>query len=577
MSTDPAYIPPRKKHSVMWWLGGIFLLLLFLFIFQLLGPNPRIIVSPQTTYITEPLGPDGLPDYEKYVLDLYREGATPENNAAIPLLRALWPGELDPSQYAAVVTELGLEQIPSGDEALVQLHDKTNRDRVAEWLLERAGADAAGAESFAGQTDAYAADPDTVIDQTMSRPWTSDQIPPLGKWVAVNEGPLDMIVEASRRARYYQPSPTLINDRRDLLVEVLLPHVQSVRSAGRALSARAMWHVGEGRPMDAWQDLLALHRLARLVGQGRTLVEQLVAMALNGIACEGTLALLHHGEVTGEQARQVMRDLATLKDFSAVPDSLDRMERTMYLDAITRFSRGNIQKQQAESVAEQLAFLSYVSVDWNIVLRKGNQYYDRCVAAARLSNRAAREQAFSQIEADLKRLEHDFRTPATLFSAAMSPSGRGDAVAAVMVSLFLPALDSAMGAQDRANTTLELTRLAAALAAYRAEQGEYPQQLGDLLPAVLEALPLDLYTAKSFLYKRTDDGYLLYSVGANGADDCGSSEQMNTFEGRSLDGLSETESERLRTKIPAGADDFSIRVPRPAFELPKTAPHVEEP
>jgi len=231
MSNDVPFTPPRKKHSIMWWLGGIFLLLLFLFIFQLFGPNPRIIVSPQTTYITEPLGPDGLPDYEKYVLDLYREGATPENNAAIPLLRALWPGELDPSQYAAVVTELGLEQIPSRDEALVQLHDKTNRDRVAEWLLERAGADAAGAESFAGQSDAYAADPDTVIDRTMSRPWTSDQIPPLGKWVAVNEGPLDMIVEASRRARYYQPSPTLINDRRDLLVEVLLPHVQSVRSA----------------------------------------------------------------------------------------------------------------------------------------------------------------------------------------------------------------------------------------------------------------------------------------------------------------------------------------------------------
>jgi hypothetical protein len=283
--------------------------------------------------------------------------------------------------------------------------------------------------------------------------------------------------------------------------------------------------------------------------------------------------LLHHGELTGEQARQVMRDLATLEDFSAVPDSLDRMDRAMYLDAITQFSRGKNQQQQAStSVAERLPFLSYVSVDWNIVLRKGNQYYDRCVAAARLPTRAAREQAFSQIEADLKRLEHDFRTPSTLFSAAISPAGRGDAVAAVMVSLFMPALDLAMGAQDRVNTMLELTRLAAALAVYRAEHGEYPQQLGDLVPGVLEAAHLDLYNAKPYLYQRTDDGYLLYSAGANGADEGGSNEQMSTLEGSPLEGLSQSESEELRTKIPAGADDISVRLPRPAFKLPPVAP-----
>jgi type II secretory pathway pseudopilin PulG len=561
----------------MWWLGGLFLVLLFLFIFQLFGPNPRIIVSPQTTYITKPLGPDGLPDYEQYVLDLHRDGVTPENNAGVLLLRALWPGELDPSQYAAVVTELGMEQMPSRDEALVPLHDNSNRERIAGWLSERARDNDAEIDSLEVETDSNAADPDTVIDQTMSRPWTSEQIPPLAEWIADNQRPLDMIVEASRRPRYYQPSPTLINNRRDLLIEVLLPHVQSARGAARALSARAMWHLGEGRHMDAWHDLLALHRLARLVGQGRTLVEQLVAIAISGIACDGTLTLLHHGELTVEQARQVMHDLATLENFSAVADSLDQMERTMYLDIITRFSRGYREKTQSGfGIDDQLSYLTYVAVDWNIVLRKGNQYYDRCVAAARLPTRAAREQAFSQFEGDVMRLQRDFSTPAALFSAAISPSARGDAVASIMLSLFLPALNSAMNAQDRGNTTLELTRLAAALAAYRAEHGEYPQQLDDLVPGVLEALPLDLYNAKAFLYKRTGDGYLLYSAGENGTDDGGSSGLLNTFQGRELEDLDEAESEKLRTKIPTDADDISIRPPRPLLELPKIAQPAEE-
>ena len=56
MSTDAPFTPPKKKPNVLWWLGGGFVLLVFVFILQLFGPNPPIVVSPQTTYITTPLG-----------------------------------------------------------------------------------------------------------------------------------------------------------------------------------------------------------------------------------------------------------------------------------------------------------------------------------------------------------------------------------------------------------------------------------------------------------------------------------------------------------------------------------------
>jgi hypothetical protein len=583
--TNASYTPPRKKRSVMWWVGGVFVLLAFLFFFQLFGPNPRIIVSPQTTYITKPLGPDGLPDYERYLLDLYREGVTPENNAGVLLLKALWPGELDPSQHAAVVTELGLEQIPSRDEALVRLHDEVNRQRVAVWVGEQVASqdksapandtarDAAGIWIDPSELESDSAAVEEILDQAMSRPWTGALVPPLAKWVVENKGPLDLIVAASRRPRYYVPSPSLINNRRDLLVAMLLPHVQSTRDAARGLSARAMWHIGEGRPMEAWQDLAALHRLARLVGQGRTLVEQLVGFAISGIACDGTQTLLAHGGLDADQARRVMHDLEALEYLAAIADSLDQTERMLFLDIVTRLSRGDSDElKSAAGIGEGLSYLMFVSVDWNMVLRKGNQYYDRYVAAARLATRSAREQAFAKIDADVMRLQGEFGTPAMLISAAMSPAGRGDAVASIMLGLFLPALSAATNAEDRTNTQLELARLAAALAVYRAEHGEYPQQLGDLVPGVLQAAGLDLYNAKPYLYQRTGDGYLLYSAGANGADEGGSNEQMSTLEGRPLEGLNESESEVLRTKIPAGADDISVRLPRPAFKLPPVAP-----
>ena len=74
MSTDTPFQPPHKKPSIYWWLAGFLVLLFVLFLFQLFGANPPIVVSPQTTYITEPLGANGLPDYEKYVLEQSLKG-----------------------------------------------------------------------------------------------------------------------------------------------------------------------------------------------------------------------------------------------------------------------------------------------------------------------------------------------------------------------------------------------------------------------------------------------------------------------------------------------------------------------
>src|SRR5882757_2643256 len=128
-SADAILTPPRKKRSIYRWLIGAFVLLLLLFCFQLFGPNPRIIVSPQTTYITEPLRADGLPNYEQYVLDLYRNGVTPENNAATLIWPVVWSSELQLPQYSSVAAELGLKSIPLKDEEFVPIFEQ-----IGKWI-----------------------------------------------------------------------------------------------------------------------------------------------------------------------------------------------------------------------------------------------------------------------------------------------------------------------------------------------------------------------------------------------------------------------------------------------------------
>ena len=89
--------------------------------------------------------------------------------------------------------------------------------------------------------------------------------------------------------------------------------------------------------------------------------------------------------------------------------------------------------------------------------------------------------------------------------------------------------------------------IALALAAHHRDRGRYPAKLNDLAPKYLPAIPDDLFSGKPLIYRLTDNGYLLYSVGVNGRDD----------EGQSAD------------DDPRG-DDLPVRMPLP--KLPARPP-----
>jgi hypothetical protein len=574
MSSTSPFKPRKKKPSIFLWIVAVFMLLLFLFLFQLVGPAPRIYVSPKTTHIAEPLGADGLPDYQQYTLNLYREGVTPENNAAALIWPALWPGELSPKDYAIVAKELGLDHIPSAADALVPIYKQieiVQREKSNAVHKESSDPNASGDDATNLQFD-LVQNTDRIYDVITEQPWTSEQFPWLAKWAHDNQQPIDQLVEASHRTRCYFPSPSLIDATNGSLFDMLLPGVQSSREAGRSLAARAMWHLGEHRVDDAWRDLHAAHRIGHLVAQGNTLVEQLVGMAISGIASDGTITLLHQGPLSPEQARKIMADLDNIEYFSGIGDSIDHMERAAFLNAVILLSQRKMDQQSLKDVGmSNLEYTKYLSIDWNVALEQGNAYYDRYAAAARLPTHEARKLALAQLGNELDRLTRGFDAD-SIVAVLLSRSARSDAAATLMISLLLPALNATIEAQDRQNTTLDLTRLAAALAVYRAEHGAYPQKLDDLVPTVLKKLPVDLFNAKPFIYQQKDDGYLLYSTGENGADDGGSNAQRKVFEGHAYprDG---DETNPPPKPIPPSADDIAIRVPRLQLTVPARATH----
>lgn len=401
-------------------------------------------------------------------------------------------------------------------------------------------------------------------------PWTSQQYPPLAAWVADNQAPLDLLVAASNRPQFYSPWPALLHGEPSLGAGLPLDAIQVYREIARALPVRAMWHAGEGRPLEAWHDLLALHRLASFCA-GQTFVEYLVAIAMSDIACHDTVTFLCNPNLSADEARQILHDLTALPPFPPMADCVDHGERIVSLGMILEVATSGGGFTMLDDSPASSNLLNHVTVDWNIVLTEMNYWFDQLTAALQIADPVARSAAVNAVFANIQTAQADAWAGSRLMSSVISCRQRGRLVATSAVNFVTPALQSMIAADNRANTMRDLTRLAAALAVYRAEHAGYPEKLSHLVPEILATLPVDSYHGKPYSYTRTSDGYLLFSLGENGTDDGGSNEQQSIFEGNELN-HGESHASDTQPNIPTGADDISIRVPQPPAKPPQALP-----
>lgn len=591
---DPNLKPSdsAKRSRRMFWgivltAAALFIGLIATVIALLFGPSPPISVSKQTTYITSPLRPDGTPDYEEYIRLRWRGEATPQTNGAVPFWTAMWDAsELnDPVAQANILKELGMDP-PQEEECFQSFYDSAWKERAYAWLNEHRHTFLEAAFPKDGPTTGagFAPPRDFTLnlyvelhEHVISEPWTRADMPPIAEWVDSNARPFALLHDAAVKPHFYLSSPSLVDGKPESLLAVLLPGAQTARTAARALLCRAMLRLGEGDPSATWDDLHATYRLGRHVAHGFTLVELLVGYAVEGIADRGLHHLLQSDTLDSALARTMLHEYESLRPF---PDSLAivaETERVCLLDAAIQLSGAN---------AKDFAYfdMPYIpfSVDWNVVMAECNALYDQIAAAAKKPMGPQRQAAVKAVWARIDGMQQG----AVVFNRVtdvLSLVGRGkrnQVAAGMLVAYLFPAIESVFNAEQRATTRSQLTRLAIALAVYRAEQGEYPDTLEALVPGVLAVLPTDLFQIKPYVYRRTEDGYLLYSVGQNGADDGGSNEGNNSWssdpvlEGRAVDEEA-ADAEALRKKIPPGADDMSLRTPPVVAPWPWEAVEAE--
>ncbi len=456
----------------------------------------KIEVSPGTTVITAPVNPDGTVNYVAALDAEAGEGVTPENNAAIPLLKALGPGMIGQDVRAETFRRLGMPPLAKKGAYFVSWRS---------WV--------------AGNADESA---DEQMTKALEAPWAGKDLPAVAGWLSENAAALDKVAAAAKRPRYYVPLVSTSDP--PAVLDVLMPQLGSLREAGRALAARALNRAHRGRMDQAWADVLAVFRLGRLLSHRPGLVERLVAVGLEQTAAAAAAGVATSGKLTLAQASAMPADLDALPAAGGIVEAIDHSERFFMLDSFMMMYRGaRIDEMQSDGGPAKRG--RRPDLDWNLLLRNANAWYDRVVAIYRRAGpgevRKASEEIGRMVNEVRVRGYSSFKL--ILYKLLGWPCRKAltQFMGDLLMSLLMPTVGRAVELDVEARTGTDLAKVALALAAHKAEKGSWAKTLSELSPAYLKQVPVDRFTGGPLVYKPTGGEYVLYSVGANGIDDGG--------------------------------------------------------
>ncbi|MCD5397365.1 hypothetical protein LR003_00310 [candidate division NPL-UPA2 bacterium] len=309
-----------------------------------------------------------------------------------------------------------------------------------------------------------------------------------------NAGALSLVRQATRLEKSRFP----LEYEKGLMMA--LPYLAKMRRLARLLAAQALLQSEEGKVDEALKTLSVGLRLGRSLETEPSIISQLVRMAINTIMLQAMEIILNQHEAQPATYKALIRELDDLKGRIAFTRSLEG-ERAFGLWTF------DMMRQEPElllGLEGRWAWLYvYGSYLLRPILKRDQVYYLRMAGRLVALSRLPYYQAVAEVRDFEKELEH-----------AVPRYG-------FITRALLPPLSRTFIRQARSEAQIRAGKLALALRIYRARQGTYPETLKALTPEILSQLPVDPFTGKDYIYRREEEGFIVYSVGENLRDDQG--------------------------------------------------------
>lgn len=288
------------------------------------------------------------------------------------------------------------------------------------------------------------------------------------------------------------------------------PHYGVLQSMSRVLALRTRALLATNRPDEAIEELRHLFRIARSLKSEPTLLTELVRMALWQVALE----VAEQGIAAGKWEAVHLDALETetgTENFLADLEFGFNSERGIANKMLDHLTTAKHRDFVAFYPAARSSPIK--SVIWFVLprgwIRHNQVEYNELLDADLGDIDSANELIDSRFS----------RAKATLMQR--SSSSLDEVYHFLPRTLVSGLLEAATRAFD-AHTRLRQFKILCALARYRADHGELPLSLEELVPAYAHTLPHDIMDGKPMRYRRTKEGgCILWSIGKNKTDDGG--------------------------------------------------------
>jgi hypothetical protein len=329
---------------------------------------------------------------------------------------------------------------------------------------------------------------------------------------------------------------------------MLLTHLAPLKRCTQCLSAAAVCELHRGNLDPAATNICALLALVQSVQQERTIISQLVRIAMASIAASATWEFLQATNLTDAE-------LAGLQQAWERQEFIESVEGSFLMERAS--NEDTIQKMRASAQTFNQYMTGYGlggsggsggSGDWLDGLKDVWDHTREAGAMYMWRSSWSYSDELQMLQADQIILEtirtvktNQFFNPAySNMVVQLGALGITNPPDSWLMQLDVPdyrrIFSSSAGAVSRtvlwamsAEACKRVVITAVALKRYQLKHGNWPETLANLSPEFLPAVPLDPVDGKPLRYRRNDDGtYLLYSIGENGVDDGGDVTPLKT-------------------------------------------------
>jgi hypothetical protein len=345
----------------------------------------------------------------------------------------------------------------------------------------------------------------------------------IGPWIRQNEAAWQEFLAGSAKAYCHRPYTYGPNDKSKSVFHIPMAPLSPLRDLVRMVDWRSRIDRDQGRLQQSIEDCLAIARAAgHWQGKG-TLVEQLMGMSISSLAHAEILSLLADQKISAAELKRLQEQISQIYPVGYPPINMEG-ERLAFMDIVQRsFTDGgpggghlipgsweeytDMNPSGLDEINKRLFMPLYTAASMaharrDATVAKANEIYNRQSEVARMTPYQRHMSNINTVEEIMYESWQNYRF--------------------FLVGLFMPAMARISEIAYRGKIQHEATVAILALQRWRLEKDQYPAALGELVAAgFLNELPIDPWSDKPLVYKKTGDDFILYSVGFNFIDDGG--------------------------------------------------------